>query len=239
MTAESDQTSVQTVRALLAEENRRLLGATIAVEDSSWRAPSRLPGWTRGHVATHLARNADALRRVARGARAGTDEEMYPDDRDAEIEAGAARDGVELQTDLDRTAEALHEEFEQVAATDAWGRTVRLRGGFEPTAAALPAARLTEVVLHQVDLDLGHQTDDIDHAVAAQCLSWCATRLGARSDFPALRLITEDTEISLGDVSGSDTPTVVGPANRLLGWLTGRSDADGLEGATEQLPSFG
>jgi len=29
-----------------------LLGDTILVSDEEWRAPSRLPDWTRGHVAT-------------------------------------------------------------------------------------------------------------------------------------------------------------------------------------------
>lgn len=47
-----------------------LLRDTISVTDDQWRGgPSRLPGWSRGHVATHLARNADAFTRLVNGVR--------------------------------------------------------------------------------------------------------------------------------------------------------------------------
>ena len=49
-----------------------------ALTDSQARAPSLLPGWTRGHVVTHLARNADALRNLLTWARTGIPTPMYP-----------------------------------------------------------------------------------------------------------------------------------------------------------------
>ena len=49
---------------LLRTSTARLLGDTIAVSDDDWRAPSRLPYWSRGHVGTHVARQADALIRT-------------------------------------------------------------------------------------------------------------------------------------------------------------------------------
>ena len=57
------------------------------------REPSRLPGWTRGHVVTHVARNAEGLCRLLRWARTGIETPMYPSiqARDAAIEAGAGR----------------------------------------------------------------------------------------------------------------------------------------------------
>ena len=36
-----------------------LLGDIQDLSETSARAPSRLPGWSRGHVLTHLARNAE------------------------------------------------------------------------------------------------------------------------------------------------------------------------------------
>ena len=39
----------------------RYLEALTELSDDDVRAPSLLPGWTRGHVITHVARNADAL----------------------------------------------------------------------------------------------------------------------------------------------------------------------------------
>ena len=39
--------------------------------DADTRGPSLLPGWTRGHVLTHLARNADGGTRLLGWARTG------------------------------------------------------------------------------------------------------------------------------------------------------------------------
>ncbi len=74
--------------------------------DDEARQPSRLPGWTRGHVMTHLARNADGLRNLAEGAIAGEERAMYPsaEQREADIEAGSGRPAAELHTDIERGA---------------------------------------------------------------------------------------------------------------------------------------
>ena len=62
-----------------------------ALDDA--RAASLCEGWTRGHVLTHVARNADGLAALVRSAVDGTGETMYasPEQRDADIEAGADR----------------------------------------------------------------------------------------------------------------------------------------------------
>ena len=80
------------VRALVTASTQRLLGDTIGVDDDAWRSPSRLPRWSRGHVATHLARQADALGRLVDWARTGVRQEMYasPQVREDEIESGEA-----------------------------------------------------------------------------------------------------------------------------------------------------
>ena len=48
----------------------RLL-ATAGSLDADPSAPSLLPGWTRGHVLTHVARNADSLVNLLTWARTG------------------------------------------------------------------------------------------------------------------------------------------------------------------------
>ena len=48
----------------IALATQSLLRDTIDLDEEQWHAPSLLPGWSRAHVATHIARNADALRRV-------------------------------------------------------------------------------------------------------------------------------------------------------------------------------
>ena len=66
--------------------------------------PSELPGWTVGHVLTHLARNADSHHRLLAGY------DQYPhgwDGRNADIEAGAGRTWGESVADVERTCAAL------------------------------------------------------------------------------------------------------------------------------------
>ena len=57
------------------------------------RAPSLCEGWTRAHVVTHIARNADALSNLVHWATTGEPTPMYasPESRDADIAEGARR----------------------------------------------------------------------------------------------------------------------------------------------------
>ena len=47
--------------AEIAAATARLLDSAHTLSDAEVRAPSGLPGWSRGHVLTHIARNADSL----------------------------------------------------------------------------------------------------------------------------------------------------------------------------------
>ena len=107
-------TQLETLRGLVTAATQRLLGDTIAVSDEDWRAPSRLPGWSRGHVATHIARQADGMVRLTEWARTGERQDMYAsaEQREADIDAGAGRTGLELQIDLDTSAGRLDQAFD-------------------------------------------------------------------------------------------------------------------------------
>ena len=114
------------------DATRRLLKAAGALTDEDIGAPSLLPGWTRGHVLNHVARNADALRNLLSWARTGVVTPAYPSQqaRDDAIEAGAARPAAELAADITRTAA----EFGAEAATldrRAWEVRVHLLDGRE------------------------------------------------------------------------------------------------------------
>ncbi len=238
-TATTTEVPVAEARESLAAADRRLLGDTIAVSDADWRSDTALPGWTRAHVATHLARHADAFSRLTEGLVAGRQESMYPGDRDAEIEAGAGRNGLEIQTDLDTSAGRLAAAFDRLDRAGGWDRPVTLPKGNRLPAGLLPSARLFEVVVHHLDLQLGLEVDDIDDRTAELCLRWVCRRQAGRDDFPALRLQPEGrAPITLGRPSPDTTP-VRGRANRLLGWLTGRSGTDGLQDAPADLPGLG
>lgn len=77
---------------------------------SRLRTDSLLPGWTRGHVLTHLARNADAHARRIAGALQGQDLGKYPGgalQRREEIEQGAARPAADILADLTHSQDKL------------------------------------------------------------------------------------------------------------------------------------
>ena len=86
-------TEIALALARLGDSTDRLLATAGALDDAQAAAPSRLPGWTRGHILTHLARNADGFRNLLIWARTGTETPMYPSEesRDRDIEAGARR----------------------------------------------------------------------------------------------------------------------------------------------------
>ncbi len=162
---------LETLRGLVNGATHRLLGDTIAVSDEDWRAASRLPGWSRGHVASHIARQADGMVRLTEWARTGERHDMYAsaEQRETDIAAGSDRTGLELQIDLDTSAGRLDQAFDGLDE-QAWDTIVELRGGTKVPARLLPLSRLLEVVVHHVDLDIGlrvRRGRECDRRVAA------------------------------------------------------------------------
>ncbi|HEY9244491.1 MAG TPA: maleylpyruvate isomerase family mycothiol-dependent enzyme [Streptosporangiaceae bacterium] len=215
----------------IQEATGRLLSSASQLTDAAVAAPSRLPGWTRGHVLTHLARNADGLGNLMHWARTGTRTPMYPSEaaRAEAIEAGAKRSAAELTADL-RDAAAR---FAAVAAglpKAAWAAQVERRGQPFPAREIL-RARLSELEFHHVDLGTGYQPDEWPAAFIADALPRVAGSFAGRPDMTACRLVPDGWPDSfLVGPAGQDPPerAVHGPPGRLLAWLSGRSDGTGL-----------
>ena len=232
-------TTMAHLRRRKREATQALLGDTISISDEAWQQPSRLDGWTRAHVATHIARNADGLRRVAHGLLTHSPGQMYPDPRvrDSELECGSRRGALDLQIDLDTSAGRLNDTLnylEEAGITE----SVELSPGRWMPAHHLPVARLQEVVLHHVDLDCGFDVDDIEADIARWLLEWTSALLADRDDLPPIEIQSlSGWHARIGgpgeahEVRGQDVP--------LLGWLTGRSAGEPLTGAEGlQLPTL-
>jgi maleylpyruvate isomerase len=121
------------------------------------RRPSRLPGWSVGHLLTHIARNADSVVWRLEGAARGEVRDQYPgglEQRAGDIEAGAGRPAAELVRDVQQTADAVERVMADLspAAWDAPSRTSK--GGVEDSRDAA-LSRWREVVVHHGDLGLG------------------------------------------------------------------------------------
>ena len=132
---------------------RQLLTSAGALTDAQAAAASRLPGWTRGHVLTHLARNADGFVNLLTWARTGVKTPMYPSEaaRDAGIEAGHGRRAAELTADLRGSSAAFAAAAAGLTAAD-WAAQVERRGDSFPAREIL-ARRWAELEFHHVDLD--------------------------------------------------------------------------------------
>jgi maleylpyruvate isomerase len=200
-----------------------LLAAVDNLGDADLRGPSALPDWSRAHVVGHVARNAEALARLATWARTGVETPMYADraQRAAEIERSAALPADTLRTQLTDTAAALDAALTGLTAAQ-WHAVVRSALGRAIPAAEVPWMRIREVWLHAVDLDTGARMDDLPAEVVDLLLDDVTTVLSARDDCPALQLAPTDRERTWPLGGPEPTGTVSATAADIAGWLTGR-----------------
>ncbi|MER7561628.1 maleylpyruvate isomerase family mycothiol-dependent enzyme [Streptomyces sp. NPDC097941] len=199
--------------------------AVHGLTDPGFTRPSYLPGWSRAHLVTHVARNADALVNLLTWARTGVETPMYAsgDQRAREIEEGARRPAAELCAELLAADSRLAEEF--AALPDAcWTATVRTARGREVPASQVPWMRVREVWVHAVDLSVDTSFDDVPHDVCAALVDDVAASFRGRPDCPAVRLRSEDGPHTwlLGDSAGAEPVVVRGDLPSLAAYATGR-----------------
>jgi maleylpyruvate isomerase len=149
------------LRDQIARATERLLKTLQNFTDDDVRSASLLPGWTRGHVLTHIARSADALRNLLQGARSGTPTGGYasPEARNTQIEAGAGRTMAELLDDILRSDQEFWAQAAELSAQD-WAVPVRVLDYQPFPASQVLLRRLVEIELHHVDLGAGYQRAD-------------------------------------------------------------------------------
>ena len=122
------------LQARVAIATSSVLRTAAGISDQQARETSLLPGWSRGHVLTHIARNADSLRNLLIWARTGVVTPQYrsAEARDLDIEAGHSRPTDELVTDIAESAAGLADEAALLADAE-WGVEVEgLRGPRHP-----------------------------------------------------------------------------------------------------------
>lgn len=141
--------------------HERLLATVSRVDDEVARRASRLPGWSVGHVLTHLARNAEGQVGRLEGALRGEEVARYPggdDQRNADIERGARRAAAELSEDVATWSARLEVTWAR-SEQAGWPHADILAGDEWPTTVG-PLRRLREVEVHHVDLGLGYEPGD-------------------------------------------------------------------------------
>jgi maleylpyruvate isomerase len=228
----------------IAEASDRLLGSASALTDDHLREPSLLPGWSRGHLLTHLARNADGLANLLTWARTGVETPQYEsfDARDAQIEEGSGRPADEIIADLSRSSEKFINMAREMPP-EGWLAEVKgMRGPPHPGWYTLHR-RLTEVEIHHVDLAAGYGSGDWPDWFVTDTLYEVVGRLAGQPDSPSAVLTDTLTGRQfLLPPDGTPELAVSGPGYLLLAWLLGRDGGTGLsadpEGPLPEVPPF-
>jgi maleylpyruvate isomerase len=209
---DDSQVDPQRVKAdidALEASQTRLVEHLRSLEAVDPATPSLLPGWSIGHVMTHIARNADSTLRMLAGLR------QYwkgPESRRSDIELGAGRGWNELVDDVDATNLAVIRRMREY--TD-WQGTIETTSATRP-ATMLPHLRRREVEIHHVDLGLGFGFEDMPHDyVRAETrlleMMWKARQPMGLTPLPEAVLAL--------------------PEHTRLEWLVGRRSIDGVADA--------
>ena len=194
--------------------------------DGDVQASSLLPGWSRGHVLTHIARNADGITATLAGALRGEVVARYPDGpsgRNADIEAGAGRPVTGLLADVRDSADRLDGLFAAIAEADAW-EALSSEGR---AANEWPLRRWREVEIHRVDLDGTYTADQWPAEFVEYLLPLLATDLGNRTGDGLTVEVAKAGSVSRELPGRAWTirdggRAVTGPDWALLAWLLGR-----------------
>jgi maleylpyruvate isomerase len=218
--------------AWAADGAAHLRGLMSRLADEAFRAPSTLPGWTRAHVLTHVARNADALGNLLTWARTGEPTPAYAsqEQRDADIEAGARRPPATIRADVISASDRLAEMVRTMPG-QAWSAAVRNAQGRRILAGDVPWFRAREMWIHSVDLDAGSSFADFPRPMVRELLTDVTAAFAAREDAPDLRLAPTDEERTWSVGEPARAVEVRGPASSVAAWLLGRAKGRDLRTA--------
>lgn len=223
--------------AWAADGAAHLRGMMTRMGDDAFAKPSGLPGWTRAHVLTHVARNADAMVNLVTWARTGVPTPAYAsrDARDADIEAGAGRSPAEIRADLVASSDRLAAAVRQMPEA-AWSARIADTRGRPMIASDVLWLRARETWIHAVDLDAGASFSDLPRPMLRELLAEATATLGARPEFPRLLLAPSDESRTWTVGEGGEPLEVRGTAAELAAWLLGRSKGRDLRTAAGSRP---
>ncbi|MFD5246325.1 maleylpyruvate isomerase N-terminal domain-containing protein [Amycolatopsis sp. NPDC058340] len=226
------------VRALHDEWAR----VTRELDEEAVHAPSALPAWTRAHLLSHLARNADGLVNLLTWAKSGVETPMYAGEaaRDDDIEKGAYRSAEAIAEDVVAAAAR----FVEVASSlpdEAWQVRVRARQGREIPAEFVLWLRLSETAIHLADLDLGYDFARVAELLGDEFEIVVGNAIGMYgSELPSVLLIAVGSDGTRHEwrMGTGEPVTLTGSPGDVLAWITGRGDGSTLDGTAPPLPHW-
>ena len=198
-----------------AESHQRLLQSLDSLTDDQCREPSALPGWTRGHVLSHLARNAESHVHVLQCAARGEVGEQYVGGAKARKEGieSHAHDSAELLVNaVRRSIYALEGQWAATNSEGWQGHGVNSAGA-SIAMSDIVFLRWREVEVHHADLALAFTFADwnstyVRYELDRQVMLWRASKPMGLTPVPKIAL-----QLS---------------PNERLAWFLGRTEVEGL-----------
>ncbi|MDJ0459395.1 maleylpyruvate isomerase family mycothiol-dependent enzyme [Arthrobacter sp. NQ7] len=206
--------------ALLAELHKAADALTAAVDRipaGGDKAPSTLPGWSRGHLLAHIAGICDALARQVEYGRHGEKVELYDggvDGRNRAIELAAGHSLEEHREDVAAAVQRALAAFDALGE-DEWQTRIAFRDGAIFDAGL---ALWRELVIHTADLDAGTGPEVWNRDFCSHLFDFLAARVPAET-----RLVVQPVALpplTLG--AGGSTVVVSGMITDIAAWLAGR-----------------
>lgn len=193
--------------------------------DEDVKAPSALPGWTRGHVLAHLTGICNAMARQLEYAARGETVELYDggmDGRNKAIEMAAGHDAATHRTDLEAALDRARKAFDSLPGVKdssanriGWWAPIAYRGGVVLDGGL---ALWRELVIHTSDLGTGLGPETWSRAFCEHLFDFLSARIR-----PEDKLVLQPLALpplSIG--SGSRTTVVNGMITDIAAWLAGR-----------------
>ena len=216
----------------LLEELRRAAGVvhgiTAKLSEEDVKAPSELPGWTRGHVLAHICGIANAMARQLECAAQGESVELYDggyEGRTRAIEMAAGHTLAEHRADLDA---ALARALNAFGTLDdaGWQTPISYRGGVVFDGGL---ALWRELVIHATDLGTGRGPETWSRPFCEELFKFLAARVpeGQRFVLQPLGL----PGLAIGTPGGRST-AINGMLTDIAAWLAGRTPTLGSLRAT-------
>jgi maleylpyruvate isomerase len=200
------------------------------LRDEDIKAPSALPGWTRGHVLAHIAGISNAMARQLEYAAHGETIELYDggmDGRNRAIDMAAGHDAATHQTDVNAALDRVLRAFDVLpgvkdssANRTGWWAPIAYRGGVVLDGGL---ALWRELVIHASDLGTGRGPETWSREFCTHLFDFLAARVPDN-----VKLILQPLglqPVTIG--TGGDSIVVNGMITDIAAWLAGREPSLG------------
>ncbi|WP_427132787.1 maleylpyruvate isomerase family mycothiol-dependent enzyme [Pseudarthrobacter sp. S9] len=222
--------TVITPEKLLEELHRAadvVAGIAAKFTEQDIKAPSELPGWTRGHVLAHITGIANAMARQLEYAARGKSIELYDsgsEGRTRAIDMAAGHSLEEHRADVDAALERALRVFGALDASG-WHEPITYRRGVVFDGGL---ALWRELVIHATDLGTGRGPETWSRPFCEHLFDFLSARVPEGQKFVLQPLGLPPVVIG----SGGQSTVVSGMLTDIAAWLAGRTPSLGSLRAT-------